>query len=369
MIGEPTICSGRGPWIAKGKRLILNLSGGDILGLTSNKEFATAFLQNLESADLYNCPFFFYESQSARIPPNKLYEIKGQRKALLFKDLTTLFNLLASHLLKRGYVLLVDEQFEMTNIPLIRNINNQVQIFPHNSFSTIRKHIEAQPDSNFAIFVQTVYPLSSELLPVNELLEISQSDHVLLIIYESWADGLLGEGGEGLKSLISTIPQNSIIVGSYSHILPLSFSYIASSETFIDALESDLKPHPFNPESTEFQVGITLWFINFLNSLKSPLRKLSDNANYLRYEFATKGFRVLGDFAPLIPVLVGEREKALEFYNGLLENKILANLLNYPLVPLGKSRILLIPSVLHSKEDLDFALNKLEKVAKTLGII
>jgi len=345
MFYEPLIYSEKGPWIVKGKRIMLNLSGGDILGLASNNDFTKTFFQFLEKLDIFFYPHFIYDGQNLKVPLNTLCELKGHRKAILFKDTPTLFNLLVCHLLKKGYTLLFDEQFEMTKILLFRNFINHAHIFPHNSFSTIKTHLNTHPDNKFAVFVQTVYPLSSQLLPVSELVEISRDERILIVVFESWADGLLGDGGEGIKSLINTLPQNWLIMGTYAHLLPFSSSYIVSSENFLEIFESDLKEYSFNPGPSEFQAGITLWFAKFLNSEKSPLRRLNDNASYLRYELAARGFKILGDFTPLIPILIGERNKSEEFYNALLENKILVNLLNYPVVPLGKSKILLIPSV------------------------
>ncbi|MDI6850887.1 MAG: hypothetical protein QMD82_02990 [bacterium] len=369
MFYEPLIYNERGPWIIKGKRIMLNLSGGDILGLASSNDFTKTFFQFLEKFDLFFYPHFKYDGQTLKVSLDTLCELKGHRKAILFKDTHTLFNLLISHLLKKGYTLLFDEQFELAKILPVRNFTNQVQIFPHDFFSNIKTHLDTHPDNKLAVFVQTVYPLSSQLLPVSELIEISKDERIIIVVFESWADGLLGEGGEGIKSLTNTLPQNWVITGTFAHLLPFSASYVVSSESFSEIFESDLREHSFNPGPSEFQAGITLWFVRFLNSEKSPLRKLNDNANYLRYELAARGFKVLGDFTPLIPILIGERDKAEEFYNALLENKIFTNLLNYPLVPLGKSKILLIPSVLHSKEDLDIALIRMEKVAKSLDII
>ena len=53
----------------------------------------------------------------------------------------------------------------------------------------------------------------------------------------------------------------------------------------------------------------------------------------------------------------------------LFQEEIFAQAIAYPTVPKGKARIRVMISAVHTKEDLDFAIDKFAKVGRALGVI
>ena len=72
---------------------------------------------------------------------------------------------------------------------------------------------------------------------------------------------------------------------------------------------------------------------------------------------------------PITPIIVGEGRKAMEFSRALFDDGVMATGIAFPTVPEGKARIRLILTSEHTRAQLDQALDKLESVAKRLGIL
>ena len=66
---------------------------------------------------------------------------------------------------------------------------------------------------------------------------------------------------------------------------------------------------------------------------------------------------------------VGEGRKAMEFSRALFDNGVMATGIAFPTVPEGKARIRLIMTSEHTRAQLDQALDKLQHVARQLGIL
>jgi 8-amino-7-oxononanoate synthase len=81
------------------------------------------------------------------------------------------------------------------------------------------------------------------------------------------------------------------------------------------------------------------------------------------------GFKISEDPTPIIPLLIGEAEKAVEFSRQLFKEGVFSQAIRPPTVPKGTSRLRLTLMASHTMEDLNFALEKIAKVAKKLAII
>ncbi len=366
------IAKGKGPWITLGKKKVLNFSCGDILGITYTEEFAEAIHTCLERYDILD--YYYYGqtengNQTDMSLIQEIYNLKGLENIKIFTNTTSALIEIITNLFKSGYNILVDEYFDNPIISSLRGWENKITFFQHNSINELQKIVESHQETNFAILVQSLYPISSEYLKINDLISFLDGKNIPVIIYESLADGLVGERGEGIRGLYKDLPETTVLVGGYYHLIPFSISYAAYTKKAWNLLGQCAEGIIQRTLPSSFSKQMTLWLIQFIQGNSTLLKRLSDNANYLRYELQDAGFKVLGDFSPVIPILIPEREKVIKLTNLLIENNVKVVSLYYATIPLGKSRVLIYPSALHIKQDLDFGIERLKEVAESLDII
>jgi len=99
------------------------------------------------------------------------------------------------------------------------------------------------------------------------------------------------------------------------------------------------------------------------------VKKLWENAKYLKKQFGKLGFDIGQSETPITPVMLGDEDLSIAFSNKLLENGVFATPIKFPMVPKGKARIRVMPSASHTKRDLDFGIGIFHKVAKNLHVL
>ena len=72
---------------------------------------------------------------------------------------------------------------------------------------------------------------------------------------------------------------------------------------------------------------------------------------------------------PIIPLVLGDPQKTVDFSQRLLEEGILISAIRPPTVPVGTSRLRLTVMATHMPEEIDYLLGKLEKIGKELCLI
>jgi glycine C-acetyltransferase len=85
------------------------------------------------------------------------------------------------------------------------------------------------------------------------------------------------------------------------------------------------------------------------------------------------GFSIVPGVHSIVPVLFGhlpnDAKLSQEFASALLEEGIYVIGFYFPVVPKGKARIRVQISAAHTKEQVEFAIEKFTKVGKKLGAI
>jgi len=81
------------------------------------------------------------------------------------------------------------------------------------------------------------------------------------------------------------------------------------------------------------------------------------------------GFDTGRSVTPITPVIVGEEEKTMRFMRKLFDEGVMGVGIVFPTVPRGAARVRTIVTATHTKEQLQFALDKFAKVGKEFGVI
>ena len=93
------------------------------------------------------------------------------------------------------------------------------------------------------------------------------------------------------------------------------------------------------------------------------------NTEYFKKGVDQMGFNTLKSQTPIIPIVVGESSVAVEFSRRLLEEGIFVSAIRPPTVPAGTARLRLTVMATHTREDLEYTLEKLRVIGKDLNFV
>ena len=75
------------------------------------------------------------------------------------------------------------------------------------------------------------------------------------------------------------------------------------------------------------------------------------------------GFSILGNGeVPVVPVLIGDEAKSIKLADRLLDEGVFSPSFRWPAVPMGQSRLRIVPMATHKKEHLDAMLSAVGKI-------
>lgn len=213
-----------------------------------------------------------------------------------------------------------------------------------------------------------VFSMDGDIAPLPEIVRLAKKYRAITMVDDAHGEGVLGEG-RGIAHHFGLHGQLDIEVGTLSKAFGVLGGVIAGKKELIEWYRQKGRPYLFSTGLTVADTAAVIEGVKILSRSKSLVKKLWDNAAYLRKGFQALGFDTGRTQTPITPVMLGDENLAKTFSAKLLERGVFATPIKYPMVALGKARIRVMPSAGHSKKDLDFGLAAFTKVGKELGVL
>ncbi len=127
------------------------------------------------------------------------------------------------------------------------------------------------------------------------------------------------------------------------------------------------RPYLFSNSVAPPIVAASLKALQLLESSTELRDRLEENTRYFRSAIGQIGLEILPGEHPIVPVMLGDAALAGRMADALLAKGVYVIGFSYPVVPKGKARIRTQISAAHSREDLEFAIEKFREVKQELG--
>jgi len=160
-----------------------------------------------------------------------------------------------------------------------------------------------------------------------------------------------------------------IRMGTFSKALGSFGAYVCGSEELIDFILNKARSFIYTTSLPPSIIAASIAALEIVQNEPQRRKKLLDNADFFRSGLKDAGFNTLDSQTAIIPVLIGEAQQAMEFSARLFQEGIFCQGIRPPTVPLGTSRLRLTVIATHKREDLQYALDKMQYIGKELGVI
>jgi len=232
---------------------------------------------------------------------------------------------------------------------------------------------KAHSDAGILIITESLFSMDSDTPDLIYLQKESKKIDAFLLIDMAHDLGAVGEKGLGaVETQGLTDLSNVILMGSGSKTLSTNIGFVGCmDERVIEYLRYFSPPYMFSNVIAPPQCAAALHNLRIVKSEKgAQLRKqVMANAVYLREKLNKMGFETLGSASPIVILILGDELFCRIVVRLMLDNNVIVNGIEFPVVTKGKARLRLQLQAIHTKEHLDTFLEKLElscKKAKTL---
>lgn len=234
----------------------------------------------------------------------------------------------------------------------------------------LRKTKKSDGNYPFILIVTDgVFSMDGDLAPLPDIVKLAKKYDVLTMVDDAHGEGVMGKGGRGIVDHFGLVGDIDIEVGSLSKAFSSTGGFIAGKKSLISFYKMNSRQRLFSIALSLADTTAALEAIKILLKSDKPVKTLWKNVKYLKEKFHALGFDTGQTETPIIPVMIGDEEKAREFSAKLFEEEVFATPIVFPMVPKGTARIRVIPSASHSMKDLDKGLKAFAKVGKALKVI
>jgi glycine C-acetyltransferase len=353
---------------------VLNMCSNNYLGLANNPEVKKAVV---EAIDEYGIGAGAVRSIAGTMEihmklEEKVASFKHMESALVYQG-----GLLANLgtipvLVGKEDVIFSEELNHASIIDGMRLSSAKRYVYDHMSVENLEKNLKEHRKEGKRSLIVTdgVFSMDGDIAPVKEIQELKDKYDTMFYVDDAHGEGVLGKNGRGIVDHFGLQGKVEIEMGTFSKALGSMGGFVAGSQKLIDLLKQRARPFLFSSALNPGDTAGVLKSIEIMERDDSLVKKLWENANFLQKGFRDAGFRLTSTKTPITPVVIGDEKKTLELSNYLYKNEgVFASPIVFPTVAKGVARIRVMPSAVHSKDDLKRTLEAFENGAKALKIM
>lgn len=357
--------------IVDGRR-VLNFCSNNYLGLADDPRLKQAASESIEKegigagASRLVCG----NMQAHRGLEEKIAQFKGAEDCLVFST-GYLANVgIISSLFERGDIIFSDKLNHASIVDGMVLSGAAFKRYPHRDMNVLEEWLkESGGFKKRGIITDSVFSMDGDIAPLDQIVELAQRYNAIVMIDEAHALGILGKKGTGAAEYFGLEKEIDVQMGTLSKAAGVFGAYCCGSKLLIDFLINCARSFIYTTGLPPFVAACAQRAIEIIEEEPQRRTRLTQHSEYMRRELNRMGFDTLASQTPIIPILVKDSSRAVNFSKKLFENGIFVQAIRPPTVPANTARLRLTVMATHQRSDLDFVLEKFQQVGRELCLI
>lgn len=334
----------------------IDLSSNDYLGLAEHPLIRAAMAQAVlqEGVGSTASRLLRGERNGFRLVERRFAHWKGAEASLFFSSGYAANLGVLSSFLDEGDVVLSDEANHASLIDGMRLGRARRVIFPHCDAAALGRALasESGPGQRFLV-TESLFSMDGDLAPLKEYAELCRETGTALIVDEAHAVGIYGERGSGLIEQTGIGCDVFLSVNTAGKALGVCGAFVAGPRWAIDFLINRARTFVFTtapPPSLAAALDSALNVVAREPELREQTLAL---AQRLRRILAEAGIRVPKGESQIIPIVLGDNERAVAAAEALQKDGFDVRAIRPPTVPDGTARLRVSVNAKLHEADLD----------------
>ncbi len=241
--------------------------------------------------------------------------------------------------------------------------------YRHSDVSHVRELVVSESVSGRRLLAtETVFSMDGDVAPLSELVSACMSWDVMVMVDEAHGTGVYGERGAGVVEQLGLSTDVDVQMGTLSKALGGVGAYVAGSRALINYLINASRSLIYTTALPAAAMAASLAALKLVQQEPERRQRLWANTRFLHEALRREGFDIGRTETPIIPVLIGDLERTMQFSRTLLEAGFYLQGIRPPTVPQGQSRLRLTVTSEHSCSDLERLMETLTQLRKQFGI-
>ncbi|NUM63558.1 MAG: glycine C-acetyltransferase [Ignavibacteriaceae bacterium] len=357
-----------------GGQKVLNMCANNYLGLANNPDIIKAAKESYDKwgYGLSSVRFICGTQQIHKELEKKISGFLEMDDTILYTSCFDANGGLFETILNENDAVISDELNHASIIDGVRLCKAQRYRYKNNNMNDLEEKLkEAKAKNAQQILIATdgVFSMDGYIANLKGICDLADKYNAMVMVDDSHAVGFMGKHGKGTHEHNGVLGRVDIITGTLGKALGgASGGYTSARKEIVELLRQRSRPYLFSNTVAPSIVAASLKVLEMLSSTTHLRDKLEENTKYFREKIKSAGFEIKDGIHPIVPIMLGDAVLSQKMAARLLEKGIYVIGFFYPVVPKGTARIRVQISAAHSKDDLDFAVEKFVEVKKEIGI-
>lgn len=275
-------------------------------------------------------------------------------------------------LVREGDIVISDELNHGSIIDGVRLTKGDRMIYKHRDMDELEtrlKEARARNPKRILVITDGVFSMDGDIAPLDRIVALAEQYDACTYVDDAHGDGVLGENGRGIASHFGLEGRVDMDMGTFSKGFGTMGGYIAGTRTLKKYLLNKSRTWLLTGSHPPATVGASIASLELLERSDKLVKRLWRNTKSFKKRLKELGFDTGMSQTPITPIMTYDEDKAAQMSRRLFEEGVYALPIVFPMVAKGKARIRTMMSADHSREDLDFAIEKIEKIGKELSLV
>lgn len=352
-------------------RKILMIGSNNYLGLTTDPRVRQAAIDAVKrygtsctGSRFLNGTLALHQEAEAR-----LAAFVGMEAALVFSTGYQVNLGTISAMIGRGDVVVLDKDDHASIVDGALMALGDIRRFSHNDMDHLDRVLDKiDDDTGVLVVVDGVYSMGGDVAPLPDIIPIVKRHGARLMVDDAHSIGVMG-GGRGTCAHFGVTEDVDLIMGTFSKSFASLGGFIAGKAKVMDYIQHHARSFVFSASMPASNVATVLAALDIMENEPEHVERLWEVTERMRSGLTEMGFRMGPSTTPIIPIIIGDREKTFLAWKGCFDAGLYTNAVIAPAVPPDMGLLRTSYMATHTDEQIDRALNILGEVGRELELI
>ena len=299
----------------------------------------------------------------------KLANFVGKDEAIVFSSgYKANLGAISSVLTRHDYVIL-DDLNHACIIDGARLSFGRTMKYRHKDMASLEKVLQrCNADRVKLIVTDGVFSMEGDIAPLPAMVELAKKYNANIMVDDAHSLGVLGTGGKGTSDHFGLADNVDIIMGTFSKSLASIGGFIAADKDTINFMKHTARSFIFSASIAPANAASVIAALDVMEEEPERIDNLWDNTRYTMDALRSIGLETGPTETPIIPIYVRDDEKTFVLTTMLQQAGVFVNPVISPAVSSEDSLIRFSLMATHTKKQIDYAIDQLDKVGKQLNI-
>lgn len=248
-------------------------------------------------------------------------------------------------------------------------------VYPHNDMQNLRKELERatalaeKQKGAILVITEGVFGMAGDLGKLDEICAMKKDFNFRLLVDDAHGFGTMGKTGSGVPEHFGVTEQVDVHFGTFAKSMAGIGAFVACNEEVCNFLRYTMRSQIFAKSLPMPMVEGALKRLDLLRSKPELKNNLWKVAKALQDGLKAAGLNIGKTESPVTPVyLSGSVNEGTQVTMDLRENYgIFCSIVVYPVIPKGELLLRLIPTAVHTLEDVDYTIKCFKEVQEKLA--